>query len=270
MNILYGKPVALQIDDEIITKTAILDIKPRLDIFLIGNNPASEKYVDLKVKKASQLHIDTLVHKYPEDIDEISLLTEIDDLNNSPQVNGIMVQLPLSPKFNTSNIVNKILPIKDVDGLSSKNYANSATANAVIKLLEYYKIDYVNKAITVLGSSITVGIPLSLIFIEKGASVTVCNDKTQNIDQKIQEADLVVSATGVPGIVSANNLKQGSVVIDVGYTLINNEVKGDVNTHGIENIASAISPVPGGVGPVTVSTLLLNTLKAYEQQRYGE
>lgn len=266
MKILDGKIVAEVMTQEMIKTLELSKSKPRLDIFLIGDNPASTKYVEVKIKKAKEVGILTELHKYESDADEDIILKDIEELNINDEVNGIMVQLPLPTRFNTNSILNTIDIRKDVDGLGNNNYKNSATANAVISLLDFYRIDVVDKKITVLGSSITVGLPVTQLLIDKGAFVTICNDQTSDIEGKVKEADIVISATGVPGVVNRSNLKNDSIVIDVGFTLLDGKVVGDVNTEGIDEIVSAISPVPGGVGPVTVVSLLNNTILAWKAQ----
>lgn len=276
MTILDGKLVAGKILEEIKNELNISLEKPRLDIFLIGDNPASIKYVDMKIKTASEVGIHTVLHKYPEDVNEVSLLSEINDLNESPQIHGIMVQLPLPDSFNTRVILDKISPAKDVDGLTALNlgriFANHpeaiicATPKAVVKILDEYKIDLKGKNVVVLGSSTQVGMPVAGLVLNRGATITICNKNTADIDSKIAQADIVISATGVYGIVSSKNIKQGAVVIDVGFSVVDGVAKGDINPEGIENVASALTPVPGGVGPVTVANLLQNTLNAWKAQ----
>lgn len=276
MKILDGKSLAKKILDDIKNELINSYDKPRLDIFLIGNNSASEKYVSLKMNAATEIGINTILHKYPEDVNEISILSEINDLNQNPDVNGIMVQLPLPTTFNSQNILNKIDVTKDVDGLNAYNlgkmFANhddtllSATTKAISKILSEYGIDVKGKDVVVVGSSVQVGLPTTALFLNLGSTVTICNENTVDLDEKISQADIIVSATGTPGLINDRNVKVGAVVIDVGFTLIDGKIFGDADMSKLTYIASSITPVPGGVGPVTVACLLENTLIAWKNQ----
>ena len=276
MTNLEGNSVANQIIENITKELSLASVKPRLDIFQLGDNPQSSKYIDMKIKQASVVGINIVLHKYPEDVSELSILSEINDLNNSPQVNGIMVQLPLPTKFNTSVILNKIDPKKDVDGLTSANlgklFSNekdvimSATTRAVDSLLNHYSINVEGLDVVVLGSSIEVGLPTSALMINKKATVTICNLNTRNINEKIQEADLLICATGTPGLVNVSNIKHGAIIIDIGFTIVEGKIFGDVDRKGMEYVARALSPVPGGIGPITIACLLQNTLDVWKIQ----
>jgi methylenetetrahydrofolate dehydrogenase (NADP+)/methenyltetrahydrofolate cyclohydrolase len=279
MTNLEGNTVANQIIENITKELSLASVKPRLDIFQLGDNPQSSKYIDMKIKQASVVGINIVLHKYPEDVSEISILSEINDLNNSPQVNGIMVQLPLPSRFNTPSILNKIDPEKDVDGLTSINlgklFSNqsdailSATTRAVDSLLSHYSINVEGLDVVVLGSSIEVGLPISALMLNKKATVTICNLNTRKIDEKIQEADLLICATGTPGLVNVSNIKHGAIIIDVGFTIVDGKIYGDVDRKGMEYVARALSPVPGGVGPITIACLLQNTLDVWKKQNNG-
>lgn len=276
MKILEGKKLADKILESIKTELQATYDKPRLDIFLIGNNPSSDKYVALKMKAATEVGINTILHKYPEDVNEVSILSEINDLNQNPEVNGILIQLPLPKSFNAQNILDKIDVTKDVDGLNASNlgkmFANreevlqSATTKAISKILVEYGIDVKGKDVVVVGSSVQVGLPTAALFLNLGSTVTICNENTTDLDEKISSADIIVSATGTPNLINDRNVKVGAVVIDVGFTLIDGKVFGDADMAKLTYIASSITPVPGGVGPVTVACLLENTLLAWKSQ----
>lgn len=276
MKILDGKTLSEKILSEIKSELLMTYDKPRLDIFLIGNNPASDKYVALKMKAATEVGINTILHKYPEDVNEVSILSEINDLNQNPDVNGIMVQLPLPKTFNSQSILDKIDTGKDVDGLNAANLGKmfarredvllSATTKAISKILIEYGIEVKGKDVVVVGSSIQVGLPTVALFLNLGSTVTICNENTTDLDEKISNADIIVSATGTPGLINDRNVKVGAVVIDVGFTLVDGKVFGDADMSKLTYIASSITPVPGGVGPVTVACLLENTLLAWKNQ----
>lgn len=276
LTILDGKIIAQKISEDIKIGLEKELKKPRLDIFLIGDNPSSIKYVDLKTKKAGEVGINVVLHKYDESITELSLISEINDLNHNPEITGIMVQLPLPARFSTDNILNTIASDKDVDGLTSINLGNafsisskhflSATACAIDELLKGYNIDVRGKDVTILGTSIEVGLPTTACLFRQGATVQMCNLETKNIIDKSKNADILICATGRPGLVTKEYVKEGAVVIDVGYTPVGDKVMGDVDFESVKEVASYISPVPGGVGPLTVVSLLKNTYIAFKQQ----
>lgn len=276
MKLLEGKAIADKILAEIKNELTNSYDKPRLDIFLIGNDIASEKYVSLKMKAATEVGINCILHKYPEDVNEVSILSEINDLNHNPAISGIMVQLPLPKSFNSKNVLNKIIVDKDVDGLTSTSLGRaftdignanlSATAKAIEKMIKEFGIEVKGKDVVIIGSSVEVGLPTLALILNMGGTVTMCNENTQELDEKILSADLVISATGVPGLVNDRNVKPGAIVLDVGFSLNDGKISGDVQTSKLTYIASAVSPVPGGIGPVTVACLLENTLIAWKNQ----
>ncbi len=269
--ILDGKKLADEIKASVKKEIAAKRLTPGLATILVGNDPASELYVHLKVKSCFEVGIKGELHHLPANATEAEVISKIQAHNSNPNIHGILVQLPLPKHLNTANILNSIDPGKDVDGLHSNSMGEivkgnerlaSCTPKAVIALLEKYKIDVEGKEVVVIGRSIEVGKPLALMLINRGATVTVCHSKTKDVSAHTKKADIIISCTGVPGIVKGEMIKEGAVVIDVGISKVNGEIKGDVETESVMKKAAYVSPVPGGVGPVTVAMLLKNTVNA--------
>lgn len=235
--IIDGKAIAGKKLEDLRSKIIKLGIKPKLAIVMVKGDPATEIYVRLKRKAAAKVGIETEI---------------VDSLEKvSPDTDGIIVQLPYP---NQDEVIAKIPIEKDVDGLTGKSDFLPATVKGILTALEGFEIE--GKDVTIIGRSQEVGKPLAMALIDLGATVTVCHSKTQNLKLKTQTADILISATGHPGLVTVDMVKQGAVVIDVGTP------KGDVDFENVKNIASAITPVPGGIGPLTVVSLLENTLEA--------
>lgn len=275
LKILSGKQIAIDITEALREKVKKYIRKPRLDIFLIGDRQESAKYVSLKEKKGKEIGVDVVVHRYTDTVTEEELIQEIGILNENSEVTGIMVQLPLAKNFNQKNILNRINPDKDVDGLTEENLSRlenkneraflSATARAIDTLLASYNVEIKDKNIAIIGSSIEVGIPTSINLKNKGGRVVLCDENTKDIKMKTGVADIVITATGVPNLINKEYLNKGCIVIDVGYTLKEGLILGDVDIDDVKDYISAVSPVPGGVGPLTVVSLFSNLLKAYIQ-----
>jgi len=261
-------------------------ITPCLKIFLVGNNPASVVYVGNKEKSSKSIGIDAEVLKYEEDVSEEEILREIEKLNNDKNVNGIIVQLPLPSHINEDKVSIAISPEKDVDGFHPYNLGMllrgtptllPATPYGVLELLRYYKIETEGKHVVVVGRSNIVGKPASVIFLLKdkfgNATVTVCHSKSKNLENYTRQADILIVAAGQHHLVSKDMVKEGAVVIDVGIHRIDAPSKksgyrleGDVKFDEVKEIASYITPVPGGVGPMTVAMLLKNVVRATKIQ----
>lgn len=268
---LDGISLANEIKDSVKKEISSKKLAPGLATILVGNDPASELYVHLKLKSCFEVGIKGELHHLPANATEAEVLSKIQSHNNNPNIHGILVQLPLPKHLNTPRILNSINPRKDVDGLHSNSMGEivkgnerlaSCTPKAVIALLEKYKIPVEGKEVVVIGRSMEVGKPLALMLINRGATVTVCHSKTKDISAHTKKADIVISCTGVPGLVKGSMIKKDSVVIDVGISKVNGKIKGDVETSSVAKKAAYLSPVPGGVGPVTVAMLLKNTLLA--------
>lgn len=246
-----------------------------LAVILVGNNAASEIYVRNKQRACEAVGINSYKYLLSENTTEEELLALIEKLNGDSKVNGILCQLPLPSHINKSAVVSYIDPIKDVDGfnpqnagkmLSSSRCLLPCTPQGVIKLLDYYGIEIEGKNCAVIGRSDIVGKPMAVLLNERNATVTLCHSKTADMKNILKNADIIVSATGKPRLVTADMVKAGAVVIDVGITREKGKLCGDVDFENVSKKASFISPVPGGVGPMTIAMLLKNTLKAAKLQ----
>ncbi len=273
MIILDGKTVANQITDSLKSEVAKLNFSPTLDIILVGNDPASLKYVDLKKKQASIIGIGGQIHHLDQNLSTLELTNLVDKLNHNPNVTSLMVQLPLPSQINTNQVLSSLNPNKDADGLNPFNLAllfqknhlgiPSATSLGIIKLMEAYNIDFTGKNAVIINRSPEVGLPLFAQLTTRNATVTLCHSYTQNLSQITSQADILISAIGKPKFFGPEFVKKDAVVIDVGYSTdpITNQVAGDFDFNRIKNIASFITPVPGGIGPMTVASLLFNTVQ---------
>jgi methylenetetrahydrofolate dehydrogenase (NADP+)/methenyltetrahydrofolate cyclohydrolase len=283
MKILDGKRTSQKILDEISHKVERIALDgqkvPRLDLILVGDDFASVKYVQIKEQKAKELGIDCQTHRLREDSTTDEVVNLVKTLNAFNEVDGFMVQLPLPDHIDTNAVLESIEPRKDVDGLTSVNLGRlfqndpkaipPATAVGIMKLLDEYRIDVFGKRVVILGASNIVGVPLGAILLRRDATVTTCNSKSANISEIAKTADILISATGVPLLVNSEFLKKGVVVIDVGSNKHpkTGRLVGDVDWEDIQGIPSYITPVPGGVGPMTVASLMLNLMNCYEQNK---
>ncbi len=280
MTILDGKHTSLKISERI--HKDIQEYKelgkrePRLDILLVGNDFGSQKYVEMKSKKAQELGIQCNVHSFEENIEEKELIQLIEELNQDINVDGVMIQLPLPKHINESNILESISPSKDVDGLTSVNLGKlfkndpsaipPATAKGILELLREYTVQIDGKTAVVIGRSDIVGLPVAALLQNENATVTVCHSHTQNLKEICKQADILVVGIGRPEYIDREYVKEGSVVVDVG-TNKNEEGKlvGDVNLESVKDTVSYITPVPGGVGPMTIVSLLSNLIEVYKK-----
>lgn len=273
--ILDGKALAQKITNEIKKEVSSLEKKPKLAVVLVGNNPASEIYVRNKQKKAIELGFESVVLPLPEDISEENLLEHIYILNEDTSINAILVQLPLPKHLNQKRILEAIEPIKDVDGFTSYNfgrlalgykpYAIPCTPKGIIRILDEYELDIEGKNVIVIGRSNIVGKPISLLLQSRNATVTMAHSKTKNLNDLILASDIVVSAVGIPNLVK--NVKNDAIVIDVGINRTDKGLCGDIDFDKTSKTASYITPVPGGVGPMTIAMLMENTLELYKLQQ---
>jgi methylenetetrahydrofolate dehydrogenase (NADP+)/methenyltetrahydrofolate cyclohydrolase len=273
--LLDGNLLSRQIRTEIATASAILSAKgtkPGLAVILIGENPASEIYVRNKVKACEEANIRSRLIRLPATISESDLLDHIHALNTNPDIHGILVQLPLPAQIDSFKVIESIDPMKDVDGfhvanagalMTGKPLFKPCTPYGCMKLLE--SIDYTIRGAraVIVGASNIVGKPMAMLLLQAGATITICNSKTKDIGAHTREADILVVATGIPKMITANMVKPGAVVIDVGINrLADGKLCGDVDFDEVKYVAGWISPVPGGVGPMTITMLLQNTLEA--------
>lgn len=276
--IIDGNALAKKIRLEIASRTAALvkkGIKPGLAVLLVGEDPASQVYVRNKVKACEEAGMHSLLERLPADLTEDALLKRIHELNLDPSIHGILVQLPLPKHLNSHIVIESIAPEKDVDGFHVANAGalmigvplfRPCTPYGCIKMLESIAYPIRGARAVIVGASNIVGKPMAMLLLQAGATVTICNSKTKDLSAHTKEADILVVATGRPKMITADMVKPGAVVIDVGINRMDDgKLCGDVDYESVKTVASAITPVPGGVGPMTITMLLLNTLEAAER-----
>ena len=250
-------------------------ITPGLAVILVGENPASQVYVRNKVKACQESGLHSLLEKYSEDMSEKALLERIESLNQDPSIHGILVQLPLPQHIDAQRVIEAISPYKDVDGFHIASAGAlmtgmpgfwPCTPYGCMKMLESIAYDLKGKHAVVIGRSNIVGKPMAMMLLQKNATVTICHSATPDLKAMTLQADVIVAAVGKRNVLTADMVKPGAVVLDVGMNR-NDEGKlcGDVDFEGVEKVASYITPVPGGVGPMTITMLLVNTLEATER-----
>lgn len=275
--IIDGKLCAKKILDKLKNKTAKLEKKPSLAVILANNDESSKLYVASKEKTSNSLGFESCVYRFDKSITQGELIKLIHELNENPNINGILVQLPLYKHLDSQEIIELINPKKDVDGFHPINvgrlncglepYAICCTPKGIIKLLKEYEINLVGKNVVVIGRSNIVGKPTSTLLMNENATVTLAHSKTKNLKEITKTADIIVSATGVAKLIKADMVKKGAVVIDVGINKQSNgKLIGDVDFDKVKNIASFITPVPGGVGPMTIACLMENTYELFLTQ----
>ncbi|MBP3846155.1 bifunctional 5,10-methylenetetrahydrofolate dehydrogenase/5,10-methenyltetrahydrofolate cyclohydrolase [bacterium] len=273
--ILDGKKLRDKILDDLRIKLSSYSKKPRLVVILVGDDEASKIYVGNKQKCAQKIGITSEVINYPSNIEEQILIDKIDELNNDESVHAILVQLPLPDHISKENVVNAIAPQKDVDGFTPYNfgrlfsgecpYVYPCTPKGILYLLDEYGIEIEGKHAVVVGRSNIVGRPMAQMLLNRNATVTMCHSKTKNLAQITKTADILISAVG-KNIIKGEMLKSDCVVVDVGiFKDESGKLRGDVDFDSSSKIASYISPVPGGVGPMTIASLMLNTVELFEK-----
>lgn len=275
--IIDGKKLAAELRQNLKNKIMSAGIVPQLAVFLIGDHPASQVYVRNKEKAAAEVGIKCDVIRLPETVSEEDLKKRIDALNNDPQVNGILVQLPLPPQFDPLKIIAMIDPRKDVDGFSPCNAGLlqmnnneavvAATPRGVLALLQSTGIGLSGQNVLIIGRSNIVGKPLADLLLNHHCTVTVAHSKTMNLEALCRQADIVVAACGCPKMVKGSWIKEGAVVIDVGINRVDGKLCGDVDFDEVREKAAFLTPVPGGVGPMTIAMLLDNTYQVYLKQQ---
>lgn len=279
--LLDGRKVADEIKDEIAEEVKAIKDKghkvPHLAAILVGDDGASHTYVNNKIKACKRVGFEYTLLNFPETISERKLMTEIERINADEDIDGLIVQLPLPEHISAAKVTDLILPHKDVDGFTNENYGRITSKNpgllpatpfGIQELLKRYKIPIQGKHCVMVGNSRTVGAPMSSIMAyHENATVTVCHIYTQDLAFYTRQADILIVATGKPGLITADMVKEGAAVVDVGITRLpaDNDrgyvLKGDVDFEAVSEKTSYITPVPGGVGPMTIASLLLNTLK---------
>lgn len=275
--ILDGKKLRDKIFENLKQRLNNMSEKPTLAVILVGENPASQIYVRNKKKTAENLGINSIVINYPADISENILLDKIQELNNDNKITAILVQLPLPKHIDKFKIIDAIAPEKDVDGLTPYNsgklfsgeepYVYPCTPKGILLLLDEYNIELAGKHVVVIGRSNLVGKPVAQMLLNRNATVTMCHSHTKNLSDITKTADIVVSAVG-KNIIGEKMLKSDCVVVDVGiFKDVNGKICGDVDFASASKIAAYISPVPGGVGPMTIASLMLNTVELADSKR---
>ena len=278
--ILDGKALSNKILDEI-SKEHDFMLKKNgrragLVVVIVGDDKASRVYVKNKRMTCEKVGFFTETIDFSSNISEEELLKEIERLNSDERFDGILVQLPLPKYIDELKVLNAINPDKDVDGFHFNNIGKmvvgddtgflSCTPYGILQLLNEYSIDVEGKDVVIIGRSNIVGKPMALLLIQKRATVQVCNTRTKDMREKLKNADIVISAAGVPNLIGKEDVKKGAVVIDVGINRVEGKICGDVNFEEVKDIASYITPVPGGVGPMTIASLMKNTLKSYRMR----
>lgn len=290
MNIIDGKAVAAEIKKQIAAEVAEIVAaggkRPHLAAILVGHDGGSETYVAHKVKACAECGFESTLIRYESDVTEAELLAKIEELNNNPSIDGFIVQLPLPKHINEQKVIEAVSYKKDVDGFHPINVGRmsiglpcfvSATPKGIVELLKFYKIETSGKSCVVLGRSNIVGKPVASLMMQKGmdATVTVCHSRTKNLKEICRNADIIIAALGSPEFVTADMVKDGAVIVDVGTTRVPStetksgfKLKGDVKFDEVAPKCSYITPVPGGVGPMTICSLMINTLAAGKKLYY--
>ncbi|WP_248415735.1 bifunctional methylenetetrahydrofolate dehydrogenase/methenyltetrahydrofolate cyclohydrolase FolD [Helicobacter pylori] len=282
--LLDGQALAYDIEKDLKNKIQIITTqthkRPKLAVILVGKDPASITYVNMKIKACERVGMDFDLKTLQENITEAKLLSLIKDYNTDQNISGVLVQLPLPRHIDTKMVLEAIDPSKDVDGFHPLNIGKlctqkesflPATPMGVMRLLEHYHIGIKGKDVAIIGASNIIGKPLSMLMLNAGASVSVCHILTKDISFYTQNADIVCVGVGKPDLIKASMLKKGAVVVDIGINHLNDgRIVGDVDFNNAQKVAGFITPVPKGVGPMTIISLLENTLIAFEkQQRKG-
>ena len=283
MIIIDGKEFSKKILEEISNEQKEIvekkNLRPAgLAVIIVGENPASQVYVRNKTRACGKVGFYSETIKLEENISENDLIKKIEELNEDDKIDGILVQLPLPKHIDELKVINSIKPEKDVDGFSNVNVGKmvigdesgflSCTPYGIMQLLEGYDIDVDGKDVVVVGRSNIVGKPMAMMLIQKGATVQVCNSRTKDLSKKLKKADIIVVAVGVPRMIKATDVKEGVVVIDVGINRVDGKLCGDVDYEDVAQKASYITPVPGGVGPMTIASLIKNTFISYQRKIY--
>lgn len=279
MQILDGKALSLKIKEEIKKEVEELKkdgITPGLAVILVGQDPASQTYVKMKAKACKDVGIYSITHEMPEDISEDEIIDTIKMMNKNPNIDGILVQLPLPKHIDTTKILEIIDPKKDVDGFHPYNFGRlnqgldsfvPCTPLGVMELLKEYNIDVKGMDACVVGASNIVGKPMAALLLNSFATVDICHIFTKDLKEHTKRADLLVVGVGKPNLITEDMVKDGAIIIDIGINKVDGKIVGDVDFENVSKKASYITPVPGGVGPMTIAMLLKNTIKAAKNER---
>ena len=274
--IMDGKQLSLEIQDEIKKMIKYEMIKPSVAVIQVGDNPASDTYIKNKQRACENVGIFFRHYKFEDGTPELTIINKIKELNNDEYVNGIIVQLPLPERYNEKRIVNQILNSKDIDGLTDINVGRllngkktlvPCTPLGVMELLNKYDVKLEGKHVVIVGKGKLTGKPLAHLMLNEGATVTVCHSRTLNLESYTKQADILVSATGLNKLITGDMVKKDVVVVDIGINYEDGHIAGDVDFNSVSKKASLISPVPGGVGPMTIAMLLKNIITCYYNKK---
>lgn len=276
MELIDGKKISLEIQEELKQTVKQCMIRPSLAVIQIGDNEASNTYIRNKEKACEKVGIYFRHYKFEDATPELTIINKIKELNNDDYVDGIIIQLPVPEKYNEKRLTNTIINTKDVDGLTDINVGRlisgrksitPCTPLAVMTLLEKYNVSLTGKDVVIVGKGKLVGRPLINLMLKEGATVTVCHSKTEDLASHTKRADILISACGVKHLIKEDMIKKDAVVIDVGINIEDGKLYGDVDFKKVSKKASLITPVPGGVGPMTVAMLLKNVINCYENKK---
>lgn len=282
MKLIDGKIISASVKERVKTEVEFLKkqgITTGLAVIIVGEDPASKVYVANKKKACEALGIISKEYALPENTTQEELLELIEKLNNNPDINGILCQLPLPRHLDEQSVINAISPEKDVDAFHPQNVGKimlgefdfvPCTPAGIMEMLAYENINIEGKKCVVIGRSNIVGKPMGMLLLHKNGTVTVCHSKTEDLKEVCKSADILVAAVGRPNFVTADMVKEGAVVIDVGINRVGGKLIGDVDFQNVKEKCSAITPVPGGVGPMTIAMLMQNTVTAAKKQHQGE
>ena len=274
--IIDGKSLSLEIQNDIKQTVKFEMIKPSVAIIQVGNDPASTAYIKNKEKACDNVGIFFRHFNFDDGTPELTIVNKIKELNNDDYVNGIIVQLPLPERYNEKRLVNQILNSKDIDGLTDINVGRllngkktlvPCTPLAIMELLKKYEVSLEGKHVVIVGKGKLVGRPLAYLMLNEGATVTVCHSRTEDLANFTKQADILISATGVKNLITSDMVKDGVVVIDVGTNYEDGKISGDVDFDNVSKKASLITPVPGGVGPMTIAMLIKNIVSCYYNKK---
>ena len=275
MYIIDGKEVSKKIKEEVRQDVLSHGYTPCLLVIIVGDNPASQIYVSSKEKACKKAGIESKTIALPGNASQKELINEIIKANKDKSINGILIQLPLPSHMNAKEVIDAIDPEKDVDGLHVVNQGKllldekgivPCTPKGIMTLLDEYHVDLAGKNAVVIGRSMLVGKPIALLLLQRNATVTIAHSKTKNLKELCLNSDIIVAAVGKPKMITADMVKEGAVIIDVGINRLQDTIVGDVDFYNVSKIAYRITPVPGGVGPMTIASLLQNVVECYKRQ----
>ena len=275
-NIMNGKELSLKLQEEFKRETKNCMIRPSVAVIQIGDYPRSDLYVRNKEKACNNVGIYFRHFKYDDSTPELTIINKIKELNNDEYVNGILLQLPIPERYNEKRLINTISNAKDVDGLTDINIGRSisgrktivpATPLGIMRLLKEYEVNLEGKEVVIVGKGKLVGKPLINLMLNEGATVTICHSKTESLEKHTKAADVIVSAVGKKDLITGDMVKDGVVIVDVGISVVDGKTYGDVDFDSVKEKASLITPVPGGVGPMTIAMLINNIMICYNNKK---